>query len=334
MNPHSTLSDALTVPAVRGMDGPRTAAPRPANRERVMSKRPFAIMGATGHIGRALVEELLNRGHEVRALGRDPGKLGSLRAKGAMTPAVPFDDAGALAGAFRGAAAVFSFIPPSYGAEDFGAYQDRVGEAIATALKRAGATHVVNLSSLGAHLPDGTGPINGLHRHEKRLDALPGLALLHLRPGYFMENLLWSIPTIRERGVNGSPLRGDLAVHMVATKDIGAKAADLLDGLDFRGRSVLEFVGPRTVTMNAATSALGEAIGRPDLKYVQVPYADAERAMLVSGMKESIAGLMTEMSRAMNEGKIGPTRGLAAENRGKTTIEEFAQVFARAFAGT
>jgi uncharacterized protein YbjT (DUF2867 family) len=233
-----------------------------------------------------------------------------------------------LAPAFEGAAAVFGFIPPAYEAEDFAAYQDRVGEAIVTAVKRAKITHVVNLSSIGAQLPKGTGPIAGLHRQEQRLNAVPGLAVLHLRPAYFMENQLWSIPTIKQHGVNGSPMRGDLAIEMVATRDIGAKAAELLEALAFRGPSALEFAGPRAVTLREATAILGKAIERPDLQYVQFPYEEAEQAMLGMGMKSSIVKLMIEMQRAFNENRVVPAGPVV---RGRTTIEEFAPSFAQAF---
>ncbi|MCI0585838.1 MAG: NAD(P)H-binding protein [Planctomycetes bacterium] len=296
-----------------------------------MTKRTYAIMGATGQIGRVVTEKLLERGHDVRALGRETKKLEALRARGAKTTPVRFDDANALAEAFRGTQAVFTMIPPAYDADDYGRFQDRVGEATVAALKKAGTTHVLDLSSIGAHLTEGTGPIKGLHRQEKRLEGLPGLSVLHLRPGWFMENLLWAIPAIREHGVNGSALRGDLSIPLVATTDIGEKAADLLDRLDFRGRSVLEFVGPTPLNSHEATAALGKAIGKPDLRYVQVPYAEAERAMVASGMKPNFAALIVEMDRSLNEGKIEPTQTFTAENRGKTTIEGFAKVFARAY---
>ncbi len=296
-----------------------------------MTKRSFAIMGATGQIGRVVTERLLERGHEVRALGREAKKLDALRAKGAKTSPLKFDDGNALAETFRGTTAVFTMIPPAYDVEDYGRWQDRVGEATVAALKKAGTAHVVDLSSIGAHLAEGTGPIKGLHRQEKRLEGLPGLSVLHLRPSWFMENFLWSIPPIREHGVNGSALRGDLKLPMVSTKDIGERAADLLDRLDFRGRSVLEFAGPRPVVLIEATTVLGKAIGKPDLKYVQFPYPEAERAMIGAGMKPNFAALILEMDRALNEGKIEPTQTPGPENRGKTTIEEFAKVFARAY---
>jgi len=299
-----------------------------------MAKQGYAVMGATGHVGSSLAEELLLRGHEVRAIARDESKLEALRAKGATAHRAAFDDAAALEQAFRGASAVFSFIPPGYDQDEYGAYQDRVGEAIAKAVGRSGVTHVLDLSSLGADLPEGTGPIKGLHRHEKRLEAVRGVSVLDLRPGYFMENLLFSIPAIRAHGIHPDGLRPDLPIAMVATRDIGAKAAELLGRLDFRERAVVEFQGPRRVTMKDATAAIGGAIGMPELPYVQVSYDDVRRALAGMGMKPGAIELMLEMARAMNDGKIEPREPESVDRKGKTTIEEFAtQVFARAYRG-
>ena len=296
-----------------------------------MSKRTYAIMGATGHIGEVLARELLARGHAVRALARDAGKLAALKAKGADTQSAAFDDAKALASACAGVEGVFAMIPPGYAEDDFGAFQDRVGEAIVSAITQAKVTSIVNLSSIGAQHPDGTGPIKGLHRQEQRLNRLPGLNVLHLRPGYFMENQLWNIPTIKQQGVNGSPMRGALPVEMIATRDIAAKTAELLEQLKFRGQSVVELSGPKPLTLNEATATLGKAIGKPDLKYVQFSYEDATQAMLGIGMKPSIVSLMIEMQRGFNEGRV------AFEGRpvrGTTSFEEFARaVFAKAYQG-
>ncbi len=293
-----------------------------------MPQRTYAIMGATGKIGHVLVEELLKRGHQVRAIGRTKAKLAVLEAKGAKTYAAAFDDAASLAKAFEGASAIFTMISPAYEVDDFSAWQDRTGEAIAQAIRQAKTTHVLSLSSIGAQWPSGTGPIAGLHRQEKRLNAISGLNVLHLRPAYFMENQFWSIPTIKQHEINGSPMRGDLPLLMVATRDIGQKAADLLDRLEFSGHSVVEFSGPRPYTLNEATTLLGKAIGKPDLKYVQFSYEDAKKAMLGMGMKPGMAQLMVEMDQAFNEGRLVSEGKLLL---GKTTFEEFAAIFAKAY---
>jgi len=296
-----------------------------------MSKRVIAVLGATGHIGTVLTEELLRKGHEVRAVGRDQAKLSALAAKGAQTKTAAFDDAAALTDAFRGAEAAFTMIPPSYGEDNFSAWQDRAGQSIVDAVKQSGLKNVVDLSSVGAQHKGGTGPIAGLHRQEKRLEGVAGLNVLHLRAAYFMENHYWAIPTIKTANISGSPIEVDLVFSQVATADIGKKAAEVLDRLDFKGRRVLEFGGPKEMTMVEATKVLGLAIGKPGLRYVEFPYEEAEKAMAGSGMKPATAKLLVEMYRGFNEGLVKPESPLT--ERGSIPIEDFAVSFARVYKG-
>ena len=292
-----------------------------------MSQKTFVVMGATGHIGHVLAEKLLEKGHKVRALGRDAKKLSALKAKGAETLSPAFDDAKALAAAFKGADGAFTMIPPNYSVEDYPAYQDKSGEAIATAIRDSGVKTVVSLSSVGAGEPSGTGPITALHHQEKRLNQLSAVKVLHLRPTAFMENHFWSIPVIKSMGLSGSAAPGDYPLPTVATKDIAAKAAELLDKAAFKHQEVFEFSGPREYTNNEVTAAIGKAIGKPDLKYVQFSYDDVKKGMLQNGMPPKSVEMMLEMYKAGNEGKIHPTQEFTAEHRGKTTIEEFAKDF-------
>ena len=295
-----------------------------------MPKRNVAVMGATGHVGTALTEILLSKGHAVTAMGRDTKKLLALMGKGAKMCVTTFTEAAALAEGFRGTEAAFVMIPPSYGEADFGGYQDRQAAAIVQAIKQAGVKKVVSLSSVGAQHAKGTGPIAGLHRMEKALNQA-GVDVLHLRPSYFMENHFYGIPTIKGMGINGSPLKADLSLPQVATRDIAAKAAEALDRSDFKGSSVIEFAGPRDLTPTESTAILGRAIGKPDLQYVAFPYPDAEKAL--SGMMPApTAALMVEMYRGMNEGLVRFEKPLSAGQRTATTLEEFAkQIFAPAF---
>jgi len=297
-----------------------------------MTAKTFVILGATGNVGGPLAEQLLAKGHKVRAIGRDRAKLESLSAKGAQIVAAErFDRNDSWARSFDGADAVFSFIPPGMQADDYGVFQDEVGEAIRSAVAAHGVRRVLNLSSIGADLPEGTGPIKGLHRHEKRLNSLSGVDVLHLRPSYYMENLLIAIPLIKQMGLSGSPLVGDVPVEMVAARDVGIKAAALLDEGTFRGQSVFELEGPRAWTMTEATAVLGAAIGKPDLKYMQFAYDAARMGMIGSGLKPGLVDLVIEMNKAFNDGIVRPTQEITAEHRGSTTLDEFAPVFARAF---
>jgi uncharacterized protein YbjT (DUF2867 family) len=296
-----------------------------------MTKSTFAIMGATGHIGHYLTQELLKKGHKVRALGRDEHKLQELKAKGAEMISGDFTDINLLTKAFQGCRAVFTFIPPGYDASDMEVARDQLAEATIQAIAKAKITHVLNLSSMGAYLPSGTGPIKELHRQEERLNLIPNLNVLHLRPSFFMENLFWTLPSIKHSGNIAMSLKEDLPIPMIATRDIAFKAAQFLDALKFTKSAVFEFIGPQEMTMKEAAKVIGKAIGKPDVKYVQLSYEQDEKRMIDSGMKHQVAHLMVEMWRAFNEGKIASTQQLTPEHKGKTTLDEFSKEIAQAY---
>ncbi|HNC73535.1 MAG TPA: NAD(P)H-binding protein [Elusimicrobiota bacterium] len=291
----------------------------------------IVVTAATGHIGQHLVQELLSKKKKVRAVARDAQKLKKLADRGAETVTADLADPAAVARALQGASAVFALIPPSYGEPDFRGYQNKISVVLADAVKNAGVKHVVNLSSLGAHLPDKTGPIKGLYDHERRLNQLDGVHVLHLRPTYFMENFYFGLGLIKGQGIHGSPLLPDVPFPMIATRDIASVAAHRLAALDFMGKSVQELLGPREVTMAEATRTIGAAIGKPGLPYVQFPYADARAAMIGLGMSADVADQFNEMYKAFNEGLVRPTQARGAQTTTPTSIEAFAREFAVAY---
>ena len=293
---------------------------------------PFVVCGATGNVGSKLAKSLLAAGVSVRAVGRERVRLGPLAATGAEPWPGDLGDAKFLSRAFSGAGGVFAMIPPKYDTPDIAAYQNGIGEALVSALENARVPRVVTLSSIGAHLFEGTGPIRGLHDFEAKLDRLRDAGVVHLRAAYFMENLLWNIPAIRGHGVNGSPIRPDAPIPMVATKDIADEAARLLAAKTLSGHSVRYLLGPRNLTMTEATRILGHAIGKPDLRYIQFPEEEARKAMSGMGMSDSVIEALLEMQRGFNAGRIRPTQERNASNTSPTTLEAFAQTdFAQSY---
>jgi len=292
----------------------------------------YVITGATGNIGSRVADTLLARGERVRLISRDAARLQRFVKRGAEPAVGDLLDVRFLSEAFSGARAVFAMIPPNYGARDFRSYQNIVGNNIATAIENAGVTHVVNLSSQGADLPRGTGPILGLHDQEERLGRVRNLNVVHLRPTYFMENLFSTIPLIHEKGIAGSAIRGDLKFAMIATRDIAGRVAGHLLSLDFSGKSYRDLLGERDLTLQEAFTIIGRHIGISDLKYLQFDYEDAARAMIEAGISENVSGLFIEMSKALNAGLFAVNRPRTTENSTPTTIEEFAELFAAAYA--
>lgn len=283
----------------------------------------YVITGATGNTGNEIARKLLQSGKKVRAIARDKNRLQPLATLGAEIRQGSLDDSNFLTNAFEGATAVYVLVPPDPRAADLFANMDRIGESIYSALRQSKVPNIVNLSSIGAELPSGTGPITGLHHQEERLNQLEA-NVLHLRPTFFMENFLMDIPMIREMGMMGSPARADLIGPMIATKDIGDVAADRLNHLNFKGKTILDLLGPRDVGFGEAAKILGAAIGKPDLPYVQFSYEDAEKGMIQSGVSPDMAKKFAEMYYAFNNGLIRPIPR-KPENITPTTIEEFAK---------
>jgi uncharacterized protein YbjT (DUF2867 family) len=295
-----------------------------------MEQQTIVVTGATGHIGRVLSEALLRKGRKVRAVARTREPLQDLARLGAEIFQGSLENPSDMQKAFQGAGAAFILIPPNFAAADLRAYQNQVGETLAKAAALSGVRHLVTLSSVGAHLSDKVGPIGGLYDNEQRFNRLDA-NVLHLRPAFFMENHLWGIGLIKQAGIYGTPLRPDLPLAMIATKDIGEVAAQELSDLGFKGHSVRELLGPREYTMTEVTAVLGQAVGRPDLKYIQFPYEDAENGMRATGMSADSARTMVELHRSLNEGIARPTEARSARNTTPTTIEAFSKTFAAVY---
>lgn len=293
-----------------------------------------AITGATGNTGSVAAEALLAAGEKVRVIGRSAEKLKRFTDKGAEAFTGDVLDTAAMTRAFSGAAAVYAMIPPDFTREDYRGYQRQVSDSLAAAIEAAGVKYVVSLSSVGAQLPEGAGPISGLHHFEQRLEKITGLSVLHLRPGYFFENFLMQIPVIGMMGAMAGILRGDLPIAMIATRDIGARAAEELRARKISGRSTRELLGPRNLTLDEAAAILGQAIGRPGLRYVQAPPEQVIPAMRQMGLSADGARLIAEMYLAFNEGKVTAEEQRSAENTTPTTLESWAaEVFAPAVLG-
>jgi uncharacterized protein YbjT (DUF2867 family) len=223
-------------------------------------------------------------------------------------------------------------IPPHYTAVDFRAYQRSIVESFVEALRETKVPRAVALSSVGADLEEGTGPIAGLHELEERLAEVPGLSLVVLRPAYFMENFLASIPTLKATGAHFGLEGGDVPIPLIATRDIADAAAEYLAEPSFEGHEVRELLGPRDVTIDEATSILGAAVGRTDLAYVTVPETDYRQGLVGAGLSESVADEFVEMGQALGGGRIRSLSGRDERTATPTTLEQFAsEVFAPAY---
>jgi len=294
----------------------------------------YAITGATGNTGSVIAETLLEKKQKVRVIGRKAEKLQRFVQKGAEAFAGDVTDEVAMTRAFTGARAVYTMTPPDMVIADYPAYQERVSDALSAAIEKAGVTHAVNLSSIGAHRAEKVGPVVGLHNFEQKLNRIAKLNVLHLRPAYYMENLLMQIGLIQAFGLMGGPLRADLSIALIATRDIGPVVAQALLKLDFSGSRTRELLGQRDVSMAEAAAVIGKALGKPGLAYVQFPAIQVEQALTQMGVARGTAKLLNEMADALNSGYMAPLEPRSPQNTTATSIETFvAEEFLPRFQG-
>jgi uncharacterized protein YbjT (DUF2867 family) len=322
----------------------------------------YVITGATGNTGSVVADKLLAHGQKVRVVGRDARRMERFSGKGAEAFIADVSDVAALTKAFSEAKAVYVLIPPHLSSPDVRSYQERVSDAVAAAIERNSVPHAVVLSSIGADKKDRTGPVVGLHNLEEKLHRISDLNALIFRAGYLMENLLpqvgiieiisaigaggmgevYRAPDMRlnrevaaqSLGFLTGPIRADLPLPMIATRDIGAAAADALLRLDFQGKSTRELQGPRDVTYGEVADHIGKAIGKPGLGHQQLSAAQLKPVLMQMGMSASMADLVLEMSDALNSGYMKALEPRSPANTTPTTLETFlADRFLPAFRG-
>ena len=223
------------------------------------------VTGSTGKQGGAVAQALLERGHQVRAVTRDPNssQARSLAGAGATLVVASLEDTAALTKALAGATSLFAMTTPFGGGTES---ETRQGVAAADAARAAGV-HLVFTSVGSANRQTGIPHFDSKYEVEKHIAGI-GVRATILAPVYFMENLSFAKEQLA-KGVYPSALPPTRTVAQVAVADIGAVAIRVLeDSAQFTGKR-FDLAGDE-LTGNEAMAILSRLIGRP-LSYYQVP---------------------------------------------------------------
>lgn len=258
----------------------------------------YAITGITGQVGSAVAETLLSNGEAVRAVARDPSKATRWTERGCMLALADMTDAEALTRAFDGAEGVFLLVPPIFDPSPDLAEVRAVIAAVRAALVAARPERVVVLSTIGAQVPK-PNLLNQLGLVERELRTLD-LPVAFLRAAWFMENAAWDIEPARDGIIQSFLQPLDRAIPMVATSDVGATAARLLQE-NWHGRHVVELQGPALISPNDLAATFASLLGRP-VEAQAVPRADWEGIFRTQGMTNPLPRM--QMLDGFNEGWI------------------------------
>jgi uncharacterized protein YbjT (DUF2867 family) len=285
----------------------------------------FVISGATGHVGSVVAKELLAKKQRIKAIVRNPEKGAALAKEGTELAVGSLDDRAFLTSTLRGADGFFAMLPPPpFATTDIYGYQQRLADTIAAAVEAAAVPHVVMLSSIGADLPSGNGPIRGLNYLENGLRAT-ATTLTAIRAGSFQENIGVLVGAARAAGIYPSfAPSADTRLPMIATRDIGTLAAESLF-LKPAKSEIVDLEGPSYSATDVAAK-LGSALGKP-LQVVVVPPAEWVNAMTQAGLPRPFAEVYADMYAGFNAGRIRPVGDRLVQ--GRTPIDEVIQTVAR-----
>jgi uncharacterized protein YbjT (DUF2867 family) len=276
----------------------------------------FTIFGANGNTGSVVAKQLLGKGEKVRVVLRDPAKAAALGLAGAEVVKGDVLDRASVEAALRGADGAYLLLPPDPTSKDFIARGRVIAENYVAALEKQKTAHVVLLSSVGAHLPSGTGPIVTAHNAEQALAKLTSTKTTFLRAAYFMENVLNYAQPIKTDGV--LPVFGggeQYPFDMVATKDIGRVAAEALLA---REEGVIELAGPKPYSFEDAAREATQILGRP-VKAQPMPIDALVPTLTSFGFTDNVAGLFREMTEAFGAGRVQWTTDV---RRGSTELRD------------
>ena len=288
------------------------------------------ITGSLGHIGKPLTEELVQKGHSVTVISSNPERQKEIEALGAIAAIGSVEDVDFLIATFTGADMVHAMIPPNMSAPDPITQNMKVGYCLAEAIKKSNVKRVVYVSSYGAHLAKGTGLIAGHYHMEKALDALPLEALTHLRATYIYYNLYAYVGMIKNAGLIAANYGDNDLTVLVSPKDIASAAADEIEN-QTPGNHV-RYVASDERTCNEIAHALGEAIGKPELKWITISDEEMQKGMEAHGLSVTVAAAMTEMFGACHSGLLHEDYDLHKPKQvGKVKLEDFAKEFAAVY---
>lgn len=287
----------------------------------------ITLTGSLGNISKPMAANLIANGHQVTVISSDADRKAEIEALGAAALIGSVEDTAFLTEAFKGADVVYTMVPPSYGNENYRTYIGRIGQHYADAILASGVKQVVNLSSVGAHLTEGTGPIKGLHDVEQILNKLKGVIVKHLRPVYFFINLYGNIDMIKHLDLIGANYSADTRKVMVHPDDIAIAAAEEIEG-SFT-QPVIRYIAGDEFNASEIASVLGAAIGKPELNWVEFTDQQALEGMIQGGLSEEIAKNYVEMGNAISSGKLWENYELHKPAvMGKIKLEQFAVLFA------
>ncbi|MDC2954359.1 NAD(P)H-binding protein [Streptomyces gilvifuscus] len=254
----------------------------------------------TGQIGRQVVEGLLRAGEPVRVIVRDPSGLSAEVRERVEVVRGSHRELDACMEAFAGADTLFWVVPPTPRADSVVGYYEDSTRAACRAIGARGVKRVVTVSTAGHGIETNAGHLSASLAKDRMIEET-GVSFRALQATAFMENLLWQTEAIRHQGAFFWPQPADRVLPVVATRDIAAKATELLLNASWDGRGGVPVVSPDALTPDGMARVVSEVLERP-VGYRQLSLDAYREAMIGHGASEAWAQGLVDMAVAQNDG--------------------------------
>jgi uncharacterized protein YbjT (DUF2867 family) len=291
------------------------------------------ITGSLGHISKPMTKELVQKGHAVTVISSKPEKQKDIEALGATAAIGSIEDVQFLTKTFRNADAVYVMEPPVNffdQSPDIFEFYAKVAKNYAQAIQQSGVKRVVHLSSIGAHTDKGNGLLAFHYNVENILKQLAeDVSIKFMRPVGFYYNMFAFIPTIKTQEAIVANYGGDDKEPWVSPLDIATVIAEEIEK-PFNGREI-RYIASDEVSPNEVAKILGEAIGKPGLKWIAISDEQQLNRMIVAGMNPQTAKGLVEMNAGRRGGLLYEDYNRNKPTLGKVKMKDFAKEFATAF---
>jgi uncharacterized protein YbjT (DUF2867 family) len=298
-------------------------------------KMKIILTGSLGNIGRPLALALIENGHDVTVISSNIARQKEIEAIGAKAAIGTMEDVNFLTTTFKGADVVY--VMEALGAASFFDKNLDIMDAIAKlannykqAIEASGVKKIIHLSSIGAHTDKGVGMLAFHHNAENILNQLPAdIAIKFMRPVGFYINMFAFIQTIKTQGTIVLNYGGDDKEPWVSPLDIASVIAEEIEK-PFAGRTV-RYIASDEVSPNEVAKILGDAIGKPDLKWIIIPDEQLLNNLIAAGMNPQTAKGYVEMNASRRNGILYADYNLHKPDLGKIKVKDFAKEFAVVF---
>lgn len=291
----------------------------------------IVLTGSLGHINAPLVQQLIAAHHTVTVISHNPQRQAAITALGAIPAIGSITDQAFLTRTFTGADAVYLMITSATGGADLFAAGRQQATIYANAVRAAGVTHVVNLSSVGANLGPEVGSLHIYNVIEGVLTRqLPGVNLTFIRPTGMFYNLFSQLTSIRQHHAIYTNSQLDQRNSWVAPADIAPVVAQALT--DPQPGVTSQYVASDERSFTEVAATLGAALNLPDLQAIQISDATMLANLIQAGMPTEFATQYVKTTAYERDHDFYADYQAHHPVLGPTKLSDFAQEFAQVYA--